>query len=129
MIDDSKGGSLSHHNGLGNGVKTNESGIFLYKSTQADSHIRSRHIDYLSLGFLGAMVFGLHNFAYIPFIYLLLNTPRTIAILNNFTFHAELLPHTEQIVFHKGSYFGKVQRIYVDIKNLEKIDASTVPSK
>ena len=72
---------------------------------------------------------GMHTFAYIPFIYILLSSPRTVAILTNFTFHAELLPHTEQIVFHKASYFGKVKRIYVDIKNLEKIDAATVPSK
>lgn len=75
------------------------------------------------------MVTGTMNFAYIPFIYLFLSAPRTIAILTHFTFHAELLPHTEQIVFHKANYFGKVHRIYVDIKNLEKIDASTVPSK
>jgi hypothetical protein len=32
-------------------------------------------------------------------------------------------------VFHKGDLFGKVKRVIVDIKNLEKIDADLVPSK
>ena len=47
----------------------------------------------------------------------------------NFTFHAELLPHSEQVVFHKSNLFGSVRRVYVDIKNLEKVEAETVPSK
>ena len=46
-----------------------------------------------------------------------------------FTFHAELLPHTEQVVFHKAGFFGNVKRIYVDIKNLEKIEADVIPGK
>lgn len=50
-----------------------------------------------------------------------------MTIVKNFAFHAELLPHTEQIVFHKASLFGNVRRIYVDIKNLEKIDADIIP--
>ena len=107
FFDDSKAHHVSHQHGL-NGVKTSENGIFLYKSTQADGHIRSRHIDYLSLGLFGSMIFGIHAFAYMPFIYILLSAPRTLAILANFTFHAELLPHTEQVVFHKGGYFGTV---------------------
>lgn len=32
-------------------------------------------------------------------------------------------------MFHKGDLFGKVKRVIVDIKNLEKIDADLVPSK
>jgi glycyl-tRNA synthetase beta subunit len=64
-----------------------------------------------------------------PLIYVLLQSPRTTVVLQNFTYHAELLPHTEQIVFHKASFFGTVRRIYVDIKNLEKVEASTVASK
>ena len=43
------------------------------------------------------------------------------------TWHAELLPHTEQVVFHKAALFGGVRRHTVDIKNLEKIDAATLP--
>lgn len=51
-----------------------------------------------------------------------------MASLRYFTFHAELLPHTEQVVFHKASLFGDVLRIHVDIRNLEKIEADRVPS-
>lgn len=55
--------------------------------------------------------------------------PKKYAVMNYFTFHAELLPHTEQVVFHKSTFYGKVKRIYVDIKNLEKIEPEIVPSK
>lgn len=65
----------------------------------------------------------------VPLIVASLSLPRKLAALNYFTFHAELLPHTEQIVFHKGDFFGNVKRVIVDIKNLEKIDADIVPSK
>jgi hypothetical protein len=59
----------------------------------------------------------------------MLFAPRKVAVMTYFTFYAELLPHTEQVVFHKVDFFGSVRRIYVDIKNLEKIDASLVHSK
>lgn len=58
----------------------------------------------------------------------MLSFPRKIAVLQFFTFHAELLPHTEQVVFHKATFFGKIRRIIVDIKNLEKIEPEVVPS-
>ena len=54
--------------------------------------------------------------------------PRKLAGVAFFTFHAELLPHTEQVVFHKVALNGDIRRIFVNIKNLEKIDASQVPS-
>jgi hypothetical protein len=54
--------------------------------------------------------------------------PRRLVGLNYFTMSAELLPHTEQIVFHKATLFGKVKRHYVDVKNLEKIEPEIVPS-
>ena len=46
-----------------------------------------------------------------------------------FTFHAELIPHSEQVIFHKADFLGGIRRIIVDIKNLEKIEADIVPSK
>ena len=45
-----------------------------------------------------------------------------------FCWHAELLPHTEQVVFHKSNLFGSIDRRYVSIHNLEKIDAADVQS-
>lgn len=46
-----------------------------------------------------------------------------------FTWHAELLPHTEQVVFHKTGPFGKVKKSIVDISNLEKCEAEFVSNK
>ena len=80
-------------------------------------------MDYL-LVFSGAgWLAGVNSLLLVPFLVACLSLPRKYAIVNYFTFHAELLPHTEQVVFHKADFFGKVKRIYVDIKNLEKIDA------
>ena len=48
--------------------------------------------------------------------------------MHYFCIHAELLPHVEQVVFHKVSLMGEVDRHYVAIRNLEKIDAADVHS-
>jgi hypothetical protein len=71
---------------------------------------------------------GSSSFLFLPLAVSLMSMPRKIAGVRYFTFHAELLPHTEQVVFHKTSLFGNLSRHYVDIRNLEKIDASRVPS-
>ena len=110
-------------------MKTSENGLFLYKSTQADSILRSRVTDYFILfGSLG-WITGYTPLMLCPVLVMLLSFPRKIAVLNYFVFHAELLPHTEQVVFHKGDFYGNVKRVIVDIKNLEKIEAEIVPSK
>lgn len=118
----------SQHDSL-NGVKTSENGLFLYKSTQADFSLRSRFVDYVLIFSGAGFVAGFSQFLILPFAYAALQLPRKYAIMNYFTFHAELLPHTEQVVFHKATFQGKVKRVIVDIKNLEKIDADLVPSK
>lgn len=86
-------------------------------------------MDYFFLFGAGAWITGMSQLILVPLIVASLSLPRKLAALNYFTFHAELLPHTEQIVFHKGDFFGNVKRVIVDIKNLEKIDADIVPSK
>jgi len=118
---------LSHHDGFG--AKTSENGLFLYKSLQSDELQRSRIADYTILfSFLG-LVGGYSPFLIVPlFAATVMQVPKRLAVMHYFTFHAELLPHTEQVVFHKVGLYGKVRRIYVDIKNLEKIDHTTVPS-
>lgn len=90
--------------------------------------MKSRITDYFVLGCGAGFVTGVSSFLFLPLVYTLLSTPRKMAALRFFTFHAELLPHTEQVVFHKAGLFGDVVRHYVDIRNLEKIDASRVPS-
>lgn len=118
----------SQYDGLGGGVKTHENGHFLYKSNQGDALLRGRFVDYVLTGSALGFVTGFNYFLIMPFIYYSLTLPRKIAVMNYFTFHAELLPHAEQVVFHKAGFGGKVRRIHVDIKNLEKIDADLVPS-
>jgi len=58
--------------------------------------------------------------AFLPFLVSCALVPRRWAQQRHFTWHAELLPHTEQVVFHKSFLFGQVDKIFVDIKNLEK---------
>lgn len=128
LFDSGNQHASSHHDNF-NGVKSHENGQFLYKSSQADGLVRQRFIDYVMLGCLGATVTGVSQVAIMPFLYFLLFTPRKVAIMNYFTFYAELLPHTEQVVFHKVDFFGSIRRIYVDIRNLEKVDATLVHSK
>jgi hypothetical protein len=76
------------------------------------------------LGTLGWLTGLASPFILVPIAVFTLSFPRKLAAKQYFTYHAELLPHTEQVVFHKAGYYGKVKRIYVDIRNLEKIDAS-----
>lgn len=110
------------------GVKTHENGIFLYKSDQADYVLKSRVIDYLVFGSFFGMITGISHFLALPLFAASLSLPRKWSAMRYFTFHAELLPHTEQIVFHKSTLFGEIDRHFVDIRNLEKIDASEVPN-
>lgn len=129
FFDNHRSHQRSHQDGFAGGVRTSENGIFLYKSNQSDALIRSRFMDYFFLFGFSAWISGISQLILVPLIVASLSLPRKLAVLNYFTFHAELLPHTEQVVFHKADNFGNVRRIIVDIKNLEKIDADIVPSK
>jgi len=118
--------STDHHANF-NGVMTSENGMFLYKSNQADDAIKGRIMDYAllasGLGFVG----GVSSWLVLPFVYIALALPRKLAGMHYFCFHAELLPHNEQVVFHKADWYGAVKRVHVDIKNLEKINAEILP--
>lgn len=129
IFDNERIQQRSQHEGFAGGVRTSENGIFLYKSIQSDGLIRSRVMDYMILFSGAGWLAGVSSLLLVPFLVATLSLPRKLAVVNYFTFHAELLPHTEQVVFHKADFFGKIRRIYVDIKNLEKIDADIVPSK
>jgi len=82
--------------------------------------------DYAAVGFTLGFFSGVNPFMIMPMILLGLQMPRKMSTMQFFTWHAELLPHTEQVVFHKATMFGAVERHYVDIRNLEKIDSSEV---
>lgn len=90
--------------------------------------MKSTVIDYLSLYLALSIVAG--KFWYgVPLFMIGCLAPRRIAILKYYTFHAELMPHTEQVVFLKANIFGQIQQHMVDIKNLEKIDVSEVTNQ
>jgi hypothetical protein len=55
--------------------------------------------------------------------------PRRWTQQRYFTWHAELLPHSEQVVFHKSFLFGQVSKHIVDIKNLEKVSSEAIENK
>ena len=57
LFDNSRSHNKGHHEGLG-GVKIHENSLFLYKSKEADSLLRSRMMDYLFAGCLAGLVTG-----------------------------------------------------------------------
>lgn len=111
------------------GVRASENGLFLYKSNQGDYLLKSRFVDYVLLFSLGGFLSGFNSALILPFLYGFLHLPRRYAVMAHFTYYAELLPHTEQVVFHKTSFLGKTRRVFVDIGNLEKIEADAVKGK
>jgi hypothetical protein len=90
--------------------------------------LKSRFNDYFILACFGGWLGGASQFLILPFLAASFSLPRKLAGQQYFCFHAELVPHTEQVVFHKAGFFGNVQRHNVDIKNLEKIEADILPT-
>lgn len=110
------------------GAKVHENSIFLYKSHQADYFVKHRIIDYFAFGCIAGFITGASPFLFIPAFYAITKLPRYLGGVHYFTFHAELLPHTEQVVFHKVNFFGGIQRHFVNIHALEKVDEDQVKS-
>ena len=120
-----KGKNVDNHNGFGN-VLTHENAVHLYKSPDAPYVLMRQLTDYTSLGFLTAFLTGVNPFIVMPLFLVAIQMPRKISTMQYFTWNAELLPHTEQVIFSKASLFGQVERHYVNIRDLEKIDADQV---
>lgn len=110
------------------GAKTHENSIFLYKSHQAEYFVKSRFFDYFAFGAFFGLIGGVSPFLFAPVFFALTRVPRYLAGIHYFTFHAELIPHTEQVVFHKVNFFGKIERHFVNINALEKVDIDHVKS-
>jgi hypothetical protein len=129
FIFDNHRSSVNHatHSSF-SGVRTSENGLFLYKSNEADALIRGRFNDFFWLGSLGMWASGAMWLMFLPLAAITCTLPRKMSHVHYFTYHAELLPHTEQVVFHKTALFGRVRRIFVDIKNLEKVEHTHVPA-
>ena len=88
----------------------------------------SRITDYFFFGCLAGWLSGFSQFLMLPAIAVATELPRKWCVMKYFTYHAELLPHTEQVVFHKATLFGKQDRHIVDIRNLERVSADMVES-
>lgn len=108
------------------GVRTHENGIHLYKSPDARYTVMRQMTDYAAVGFFLGFASGSSFLFSMPLFLMAIQFPRKASVMTYFTWHAELLPHTEQVVFHKTSLFGNIERFIVDINNLEKIDSSDV---
>ena len=110
------------------GAKTHENAMFLYKSHQAEYFVKHRSIDFLCLTALIGFVGGFSPFLFLPVFWTMTKVPRYLAEVHYFTFHAELLPHTEQVVFHKVKLYGGIEKHFVNINSLEKVDVDHVKS-
>jgi hypothetical protein len=115
------------HNGFA-GAKVHENSVFLYKSHQAEWIVKHRALDYFAFSAIFGFIGGVSNFLFLPAFYVFTRFPRYVSGMYYFTFHAELLPHTEQVVFHKVNFLGQIQRHFVNIHALEKVDESHVKS-
>lgn len=120
---------IEDEHGSFNGVQTHENGLFLYGSRQANWAVRWGFGDICVLASWGLYLFTPAHLMLLPAIIQLAFVPRRWVQQRYFTWHAELLPHTEQVVFHKSFLFGLVHKVIVDIKNLEKVEAEAVPNK
>lgn len=109
-------------------VQIHENSIFLYKSRFASTIMQFRAYDYFALA---SLIYGTcistYPLLWLPFLIWLAEAPIIHRRLMYFTARADLLPHTEQIVFTRVKLFGGVSRQIVDIKNLGKISPEEVP--
>ena len=110
-----------------NGVTTHENGKYLYQSTQANWALTWGYADFSVLALWGTWAFvpG-QSYTLLPALVSMAFIPRRWVQQRYFTWHAELLPHTEQVVFHKSNLFGSVSKHFVDIKNLEKVGPEVI---
>lgn len=102
-----------------------ENGIPLYQSPAAQDVVANRRYDYHLSFFIFMRLCGV-KIAILPVMYMIWSMPRRISERLHFCYKAELMPHTEQIMFWKCSNFGDQIPYIVDIKNLEKVSAEDV---
>lgn len=91
----------------------------LYQSANARHALKVGYGDTVTLFYLLGYLFA-HNIFLLPTLISCFFIPKRNYINRHFTWHAELLPQTEQVIFHKTGPFGILMKYYVDIKNLEK---------
>lgn len=109
-------------------VRIHENSIFLYQSPSTPTWIGNRITDYAALGCLvyGTMI-ATYPLMWLPALIYGTEVPRIYMWCKLVTHRADLLPHTEQVVFTKIGLFGSLRRVVVDVKNLSKVNADSVP--
>lgn len=88
------------------GVQTHENGVHLYKSPDARYVVMRQMSDYAALAFGLGFISGSSWLFSMPLFLMSVQMPRKISTMRFFCWHAELLPHSEQVVFHKSTIFG-----------------------
>lgn len=107
-------------------VKIHENSVFLYKAPSTGNFLRLKLYDYSTLGFIIYGALSAYPLMWFPAIAYFAELPKFIIHNKYYTLRADLLPHSEQVVFTKTGFFFKIKQVVVDIKDLEKISADSV---
>ena len=124
-----KGGSETiNKNSVVQTLRVHENGELLYQDNQRSKHLKSRSVDYyLSILIPGMFLGVIPMYCYPAMIGLTAFFIKSKFNTDERVFHAELLPHTEQIVFVKIGHFGTLKRSLVNVKDLQRVDLETLP--
>ena len=108
-------------------VQIHENSVFLYKSPNMPEWIGARAYDYFALGCLVyGSLFATMPLMWLPAVAYAVEIPKFYTYAKYRTYRADLLPHTEQVVFTKIGMFGKIKQSVVDISDISKISADSV---
>jgi hypothetical protein len=108
-------------------VQIHENSVFLYKSPNSSSFLTFRMYDYFGLSCVLLGLFHPYPLLWLPAITYFAEFPKIYNTTKYYTIRADLLPHTEQVVFTKGLLFGSTTQHVVNIKDLQKVPASDLP--
>lgn len=107
-------------------IKIHENSVFLYKSNRASSYLSFRLYDYVALTALVGFIINPYPMLWLPVITYLVEFPRNQQIMSLYTLRADLLPHTEEVVFTKSTFFGETVQSLVNIRDLQKVGPDAV---
>jgi hypothetical protein len=103
-------------------TRVHENSIFVYKSPQANMSMMSRYPMIMSFCVVPVIAYFSNPAILCYYIFEAIYNPPVVALLRYYTTRIDLLPHSEQMVFHKTSYFGRAKRSIVDIKDLKHVE-------
>jgi hypothetical protein len=107
-------------------TKIHENSVFLYKAPNSSFFMSMKLYDYVALSFIIYGTLSAYPLMWFPAAGYLAEFPKFMIHNKYYTMRADLLPHSEQVVFTKGGFFFRINQTVVDIKNLDKVSADTV---